>query len=139
MWKFDCIRHENTMTVIIKVISIGFSASGMLNKSQRLLLGLFVLLLVDVIWVSSSELTKVSCEISVLRMGTTNNYVVMQWVFPYHLNVEYDNAFKWKQSLITNLTLDDCSSFIWFICLTDYFLTVQFQLICFSIKYWYLT
>ncbi|XP_054278091.1 solute carrier family 35 member F5 [Macrosteles quadrilineatus] len=34
------------------------SASGMLNKSQRLLLGLFVLLLVDVIWVSSSELTK---------------------------------------------------------------------------------
>lgn len=36
------------------------SASGMLTKSQRLLLGLFVLLLVDVIWVSSSELTKVS-------------------------------------------------------------------------------
>nr|CAD7199872.1 unnamed protein product [Timema douglasi] len=34
------------------------SVSGMLNKSQRLLLGLFVLLLVDVIWVSSSELTK---------------------------------------------------------------------------------
>ncbi|XP_039277857.1 LOW QUALITY PROTEIN: solute carrier family 35 member F5 [Nilaparvata lugens] len=31
---------------------------GMLNKSQRLMLGLFVLLLVDVIWVSSSELTK---------------------------------------------------------------------------------
>ncbi|KAL1129674.1 hypothetical protein AAG570_012619 [Ranatra chinensis] len=30
----------------------------MLNKSQRLSLGLFVLLLVDVIWVSSSEFTK---------------------------------------------------------------------------------
>nr|CAD7431277.1 unnamed protein product [Timema monikensis] len=40
-------------------ISTGRSVSGMLNKSQRLLLGLFVLLLVDVIWVSSSELTKV--------------------------------------------------------------------------------
>jgi hypothetical protein len=30
-----------------------------MNKSQRLILGLSVLLLVDVIWVSSSELTKV--------------------------------------------------------------------------------
>uniref|UniRef100_A0A146LTQ2 Solute carrier family 35 member F5 n=2 Tax=Lygus hesperus TaxID=30085 RepID=A0A146LTQ2_LYGHE len=30
----------------------------MINKSRRLLVGLFVLLLVDVIWVSSSELTK---------------------------------------------------------------------------------
>ncbi|XP_026468944.1 solute carrier family 35 member F5-like isoform X3 [Ctenocephalides felis] len=30
----------------------------MLNKNQRLFLGLFVLLLVDIIWVSSSELTK---------------------------------------------------------------------------------
>ncbi|KAF2902239.1 hypothetical protein ILUMI_03956 [Ignelater luminosus] len=35
-------------------ISIG----SMLTKTQRLVLGLFVLLLVDVIWVSSSELTK---------------------------------------------------------------------------------
>ena len=32
----------------------------MMNKSQRLILGLSVLLLVDIIWVSSSELTKVS-------------------------------------------------------------------------------
>jgi hypothetical protein len=47
------------MTVVVKVVSVGSSVSGMLNKSQRLLLGLFVLLLVDVIWVSSSELTKV--------------------------------------------------------------------------------
>lgn len=47
------------MTVIVKVVSVGSSVGGMLNKSQRLLLGLFVLLLVDVIWVSSSELTKV--------------------------------------------------------------------------------
>jgi hypothetical protein len=45
--------------VVVKVVSVGSSIGGMLNKSQRLLLGLFVLLLVDVIWVSSSELTKV--------------------------------------------------------------------------------
>jgi preprotein translocase subunit SecE len=47
------------MTVVVKVVNVGSSVGGMLNKSQRLLLGLFVLLLVDVIWVSSSELTKV--------------------------------------------------------------------------------
>lgn len=35
------------------------SLGAMLNKNQRLFLGLFVLLLVDIIWVSSSELTKV--------------------------------------------------------------------------------
>jgi len=33
--------------------------AAMMNKSQRLVLGLLVLLLVDIIWVSSSELTKV--------------------------------------------------------------------------------
>lgn len=33
--------------------------AAMMNKSQRLVLGLTVLLLVDIIWVSSSELTKV--------------------------------------------------------------------------------
>ncbi|KAH0945247.1 hypothetical protein HN011_007474 [Eciton burchellii] len=32
--------------------------AAMMNKSQRLILGLLVLLLVDIIWVSSSELTK---------------------------------------------------------------------------------
>jgi hypothetical protein len=47
------------MTVVVKVVSVGSHVERMLNKSQRLLLGLFVLLLVDVIWVSSSELTKV--------------------------------------------------------------------------------
>jgi len=33
--------------------------AAMMNKSQRLVLGFLVLLLVDIIWVSSSELTKV--------------------------------------------------------------------------------
>lgn len=32
----------------------------MLNKSQKLTLGIVLLLVVDVIWVCSSELTKVS-------------------------------------------------------------------------------
>uniref|UniRef100_A0A1B6DQK8 Solute carrier family 35 member F5 n=2 Tax=Clastoptera arizonana TaxID=38151 RepID=A0A1B6DQK8_9HEMI len=44
------------MTVL--EVSTGDSIRGMLTKTQRLLLGLFVLFLVDVIWVSSSELTK---------------------------------------------------------------------------------
>lgn len=46
------------MTIIVEVVNVSSSIGGMLNKSQRLLLGLFVLLLVDIIWVSSSELTK---------------------------------------------------------------------------------
>lgn len=46
------------MTLAVEVVNIGSSMSGMLTKSQRLLLGLFVLLVVDVIWVASSELTK---------------------------------------------------------------------------------
>lgn len=33
--------------------------NDMLNKPQRLFLGIVVLLIVDVIWVASSELTKV--------------------------------------------------------------------------------
>lgn len=33
--------------------------AAIMNKSQRLILGLLVLLLVDIIWVSSAELTKV--------------------------------------------------------------------------------
>lgn len=39
--------------------AMDISIGSMLTKTQRLILGLFVLLLVDVIWVSSSELTKV--------------------------------------------------------------------------------
>ncbi|XP_067001270.1 solute carrier family 35 member F5 [Anabrus simplex] len=46
------------MTIVVEVVDVGSSVGGMLNKSQRLLLGLFVLLVVDIIWVSSSELTK---------------------------------------------------------------------------------
>ena len=35
-----------------------FGLTG-LSKQQRLVLGIFVLLIVDIIWVASSELTKV--------------------------------------------------------------------------------
>ncbi|KAG8239108.1 hypothetical protein J437_LFUL018805 [Ladona fulva] len=44
------------MTVLVE-FSVAPSI-GMLSKSQRFILGLFVLLLVDIIWVASSELTK---------------------------------------------------------------------------------
>lgn len=40
--------------------------AAMMNKSQRLVLGLLVLLLVDIIWVSSSELTKVRSRFFIL-------------------------------------------------------------------------
>lgn len=43
--------------------AMDISIGSMLTKTQRLILGLFVLLLVDVIWVSSSELTKVTFDI----------------------------------------------------------------------------
>lgn len=51
------------------------SVSGMLNKSQRLLLGLFVLLLVDIIWVSSSELTKFIYKNADFQKPFFNTYV----------------------------------------------------------------
>lgn len=59
--------------MVVKVVSVGSFIGGMLNKSQRLLLGLFVLLLVDVIWVSSAELTKVRRTLT-LYVFTYNIY-----------------------------------------------------------------
>lgn len=47
--------------VYFVMVDISKGKDNMLNKTQRLILGLFILLLVDIIWVSSSELTKVSC------------------------------------------------------------------------------
>lgn len=41
----------------------GETIGSMLTRSQRLILGSFVLLLVDIIWVSSSELTKVIVDL----------------------------------------------------------------------------
>lgn len=41
--------------------------SEMLNKAQKLLLGIVLLVLVDVIWVSSSELTKVGIYITSMK------------------------------------------------------------------------
>ena len=41
-----------------------FGLNG-LSKQQRFILGIFVLLIVDIIWVASSELTKVSTIITV--------------------------------------------------------------------------
>ena len=49
----------DTATVIPSSLSF-ISCTSLLTKSQRLLLGLLVLLCVDFIWVASSELTKVT-------------------------------------------------------------------------------
>lgn len=40
--------------------------TAIVNKSQRLVLGISVLLLVDIIWVSSTELMRVSVRILLL-------------------------------------------------------------------------
>lgn len=53
--------EDATEAVVIPPAGLPFmSWTSLLTKSQRLILGLLVLLLVDVIWVLSSELTKVS-------------------------------------------------------------------------------
>jgi hypothetical protein len=89
--------------VVLKVVSVGSAIGGMLNKSQRLLLGLFVLLLVDVIWVSSSELTKVRRTLTL-------------YVFTYDIYFSYVNSstycippitlfhkFKWQKCVVKDV------------------------------------
>ncbi|XP_015440077.1 PREDICTED: solute carrier family 35 member F5 isoform X2 [Dufourea novaeangliae] len=49
--------------------------AAMMNKSQRLVLGLLVLLLVDIIWVSSSELTKYIYRESAFEKPFFSTYV----------------------------------------------------------------
>ena len=53
------IAFPDDVAVVNAAPSISMTCTGLLTKSQRLLLGLLVLLLVDVIWVLSSELTEV--------------------------------------------------------------------------------
>lgn len=53
------VALEDDTTIVTIPSSLSFvSCTSLLSKSQRLLLGLLVLLFVDVIWVLSSELTK---------------------------------------------------------------------------------
>lgn len=56
------------------------SIGSMLTKTQRLVLGSFVLFLVDIIWVSSSELTKVTqliCLQHTLQFFICSIYITM--------------------------------------------------------------
>lgn len=52
--------------------------AAMMNKSQRLVLGLLILLLVDIIWVSSSELTKVRSSFLSFRHNFFPSYLLPQ-------------------------------------------------------------
>lgn len=53
----------------------------MFNKTQKLTLGIVLLLIVDVIWVASSELTKVSNNLSTKKtvwvVNTLNLFLVL--------------------------------------------------------------
>lgn len=49
------------------LFEVKLANSEMLNKAQKLLLGIVLLVLVDVIWVSSSELTKVGIYITSMK------------------------------------------------------------------------
>jgi len=65
--------------------------AAMMNKSQRLILGLLILLLVDIIWVSSSELTKVrsSClDVYNLFLSFTSFTVIILLVLTYYLQLQ---------------------------------------------------
>ena len=68
------------------------SCTSLLSKSQRLLLGLLLLLFVNVIWVLSSELTKVTrstFSFSPFNRGFINIFT-LQYIF---LNADYDKPF----------------------------------------------
>lgn len=62
----------------------------MLNKSQKLGLGIFLLLLVDVIWVASSELTKVSRVSYKRARHVTNKFSFLQFLYQ---DEKYDKPF----------------------------------------------
>lgn len=74
----------------------------MLNKAQKLLLGIVLLVLVDVIWVSSSELTKVGIDLLIVGI----RYLSMRCIcFQFLYDDEkYDKPFfctYFKSSMFT--------------------------------------
>lgn len=65
--------------------------AAMMNKSQRLILGLLILLLVDIIWVSSSELTKVrSSYLDVYNpfLSFTSFTVIIVLIYTHYLQLQ---------------------------------------------------
>lgn len=57
---FVCVLHASHLMEWVSVMNRMSSQSGPAAQRRRMLLGLLILLLVDVIWVASSELTSVS-------------------------------------------------------------------------------
>lgn len=76
----------------------------MLNtRMRKLIFGLFLLLLVDIIWVSSSELTKVNDFILLLFSPTNLIYQLIQFQYLYE-NEKFDKPFfctYFKTSMFT--------------------------------------
>lgn len=75
----------------------------MLSKTHRLLLGIVVLILVDIIWVSSSELTKVFFILLVFspKIFFNSNLTSFQYLYQ---NEKYDKPFfctYFKTSMFT--------------------------------------
>lgn len=88
------IAFPDDVAVVNAAPSISMTCTGLLTKSQRLLLGLLVLLLVDVIWVLSSELTEVwylaFYLVSVLKKSTILKILLIANVF--HLQYIFHNT-----------------------------------------------
>lgn len=62
--------------------------AAMMNKSQRLVLGLLILLLVDIIWVSSSELTKVSSSFLYMQFFPLLFSAIISHIHIYYLHLQ---------------------------------------------------
>lgn len=56
---FVCVLHASLLMEWVFVMNRMSSQSGAATQRRRMVLGLLILLLVDVIWVASSELTSV--------------------------------------------------------------------------------
>lgn len=70
--------------------------AAMMNKSQRLVLGLSILLLVDIIWVSSNELTKVSnfSHLFHLFYNLSLDWKIINFLFQYiYQEATFDKPF----------------------------------------------
>lgn len=77
-----------------------------MNKSQRLVLGLIVLLLVDVIWVSSSELTKVSNTKQLFESELLN---FVQCVFVFSTSIRRQNLTNLSSAHTSRLPCSRCT------------------------------
>lgn len=78
----------------------------MLTKSQKLSLGIVLLLVVDVIWVASSELTKVSALRNRLRL----DFIVLLFFFHFSSCIKLKTTTSHSSARSSRLR---CSPFTW--------------------------